>query len=101
MPGARPIAAAELAQPALETAAGEYKAAHPPAADTPQPQPTPGREPVVTLAQVRSVLARLSQAGHTEKVRELIQQAGADKLSTVGPSKYGWLMQQAEVIGGA
>ncbi|WP_426716808.1 hypothetical protein ACEN19_03815 [Corynebacterium auriscanis] len=98
MSGARPIAAAQLAQPALEAAAEEYEAAHQPPA--PAPAPTPEVVPV-SLEQVRTVLARLSQAGHTAKVRELIQAAGANKLSEVDPSKFGQLLEQAEAIADA
>ena len=98
MSGARPIAAAQLAQPALEAAAEEYVAAHQP----PTPAPAPAPEVVrVTLEQVRTVLARLSQAGHTAQVRELIQAAGANKLSEVDPSKFGQLLEQAEAIADA
>lgn len=96
MTGARPIAAAELAQPALEAEAEEYEAAHQP--HTPAPAPTPHP---VTLEQARTVLARLSQAGHTARVRELIQSTGANKLSEVDPSKYGQLLSQAEAIADA
>lgn len=100
MSGARPIAAAQLAQPALEAAAEEYEAAHQPPAPEPAPAPVP--EVVrVSLEQVRTVLARLSQAGHTAKVRELIQAAGANKLSEVDPSKFGQLLEQAEAIADA
>ena len=98
MPGARPIAAAQLAQPALEAAAEEHEAAHQP----PTPAPAPAPEVVqVSLEQVRAVLARLSQAGHTAQVRELIQAAGANKLSEVDPSKFGQLLEQAEAIADA
>lgn len=98
MSGARPIAAAQLSQPALEAAAEEYEAAHQP--PTPAPAPTP--EVVqVTLKQVRTMLARLSQAGHTSQVRELIQAAGANKLLEVDPFKYGQLLEQAEAIADA
>lgn len=100
MLGARPIAAAQLAQPALEAAADEYEAAHQPPAPAPDPAPAP--EVVqVSLEQVRTVLARLSQAGHTAQVRELIQAAGASKLSEVDPSRYGQLLEQTEVIADA
>lgn len=100
MSGARPIAAAQLAQPALEAAAEEYVAAHQP--PPPEPAPAPVPEVVrVTLEQVRTVLARLSQAGHTAQVRELIQAAGANKLSEVDPSKFGQLLEQAEAIADA
>ena len=81
MSGAHPIAAAQLAQPALEATVEEYEAYHQP------PAPVPAPEVVqVTLEQVRTVLARLSQAGHTAQVRELIQAAGANKLSEVAPA---------------
>ena len=96
MSGARPIAAAQLAQPALEAAAEEYEANH----QSPAPAAAPEVVPV-TLEQVRTVLARLSQAGHTAQVRELIQAAGANKLSEVDPSKYGHLLEQAEAIADA
>lgn len=100
MPGARPIAAAQLAQPALEAAAEEYEAAHQQSAPASAPAPAP--EVVqVALGQVRTVLARLSQAGHTARVRELIQVAGANKLSEVDPSKFGQLLEQAEAIADA
>lgn len=88
-PGVRPIAAAELAQPAFEAAAEDHHTSSEPSAPVTEP---------VTLEQVRTVLARLSQAGHTAKVRELIQAAGADKLSEVAPTKYGQLLEQAEAI---
>lgn len=52
----------------------------------------------MTLEQVRMVLARLSQAGHTAQVRELIQAASANKLSETDPYKYGQLLKQAEAI---
>lgn len=52
----------------------------------------------VTLEQVRTVLARLSQAGHTVQVRELIQAADSNKFSEVAPAKYGQLLEQAEAI---
>lgn len=98
MSGARPIAAAQLAQPALEAAAQEYEASRQP----PAPVPASAAESVqVTLEQVRTVLAKLSQAGHTAKVRELIQAAGANKLSEVDPAKYGQLLGQAEAIADA
>ena len=84
-----------LTQPALEAAAEEYEAAH----QTPAPVSAPAPEVVpVTLEQVRMVLARLSQAGHTAQVRELIQAASANKLSEADPYKYGQLLKQAEAI---
>ncbi len=40
-------------------------------------------------------------AGHTAQVRELIQGAGAAKLSEVTPEKYGWLLSRAEAMADA
>lgn len=95
MSGARPIAAAQLAQPALKAAAEECEATH----QLPAPAPAPTPEVVqVSLEQVRTVLARLSQAGFTAQVRELIQAAGASKFSEVDPSKYGQLLEHAEAM---
>ena len=93
MPGARPIAAAGLAQPDLEQAAAEYEAA-------PRQAPEPASEPV-SLAQVRGVLAGLSSQDRTEQVRELIVATGADKLSAVDPTKYGWLLAKAKELSDA
>ena len=94
MLGSRPIAAAELAQPDLEEASAEYEATH---QQAPEPVPELELEPV-SLEDVRGVLARLSAQGHTAKVRELIVKAGADKLSAVDPSKFGWLLERAKEI---
>ena len=50
----------------------------------------------VSLVEVRTALSALSQAGKTTQVRELIQAAGAEKLSEVDPSKYSWLLEKAK-----
>lgn len=92
MPGARPIAAAQLTQPDLEQAAAEYEATHQQASE-PEPAPEP-----VSLAQVRGLLADLSSQGLTEQVRQLIVATGADKLSAVDPAKYGWLLAKAKEL---
>ncbi len=55
----------------------------------------------VSLVEVRTALSMLSQAGKTAQVRELIQAAGADKLSEVDPSKYAWLLEQAKGLADA
>ena len=95
MPGARPIAAAQLAQPDLEQAAAEYEATH-----QQSPEPAPEPDPV-SLAQVRGVLAGLSSQGLTEQIRELIVATGADKLSVVDPAKYSWLLDKAKELSDA
>lgn len=90
IPGARPIAAAQLAQSDLEEAAAEYEATQQQASE-PVPEPEP-----VSLAQVRGVLAELSSRGMTEQIRQLIVATGADRLSAVDPAKYGWPLEQAK-----
>ena len=96
MSGARPMAAAQLAQPALSDAVAEL--GRQTTQSTPQPTPPP---PVVSLEQVRGVLAELSSAGKTEQVRQLILDAGAQRLSDVDPGKYGWLLDQAKGLSDA
>lgn len=91
MSGARPMAAAQLAQPALSDAVAEH--GRQPTQSTPQPTPPP---PVVSLEQVRGVLAELSSAGKTAQVRQLILDAGAQRLSDVDPVNYSWLLERAK-----
>ena len=56
---------------------------------------------LVSLVEVRTALSTLSQAGKTVQVRELIQAAGAEKLSEIDPGKYAWLLEQAEGLADA
>ena len=56
-------------------------------------------KPEITLEQVRAVLAEKSRAGHTDKVRELLEKHGASKLSEIKPGKYAVLLKEAEVLG--
>jgi hypothetical protein len=51
-----------------------------------------------TLEEVRSVLAKKSQSGHTAEVKALLTKYGVDKLSAVDPSKYEALLKDAEDI---
>jgi hypothetical protein len=55
-------------------------------------------EPERTLAleDVRAVLAGLSRDGHTAKVRELLLEHGADRLSEIDPARYAALLKEAE-----
>lgn len=94
----RPITAAQLAQPALEVAVEDYEAVH--QAPAVVPIPTPKVVPV-TSEQRRTVPARLSHAGHTAQIRELIQTARANKLSELDPSKHGQLLERVEAIADA
>lgn len=96
MPGVRPIAAAQLAQPSFDDAIDQT----PPANPTP-PEVEAAKAPVVGLEDVRAVLADLSSQGLTRQVKELITAAGAEKLSAVDPGKYGWLLEQARGLSNA
>ena len=96
MPGTRPIAAAQLAQPSLEAAVAEHD--HAQAEDSAQVE-TPGL--AVSLEDVRAVLSDLSSQGLTKQVRQLIVDAGADRLSDVDPANYGWLLTRARGLADA
>lgn len=96
MPGARPIAAAQLAQPALEAAAAEHNQAQ---AENSAPAETTGL--ALSLEDVRAVLSDLSGQGLTKQVRQLILDAGADRLSEVDPANYGWLLTRAKGLADA
>ena len=61
--------------------------------------PTSSPEQVLTLEQVRAVLADKSRQGHTAEIRALLRKYGADKLSGIDPSQYPALMADAEVLG--
>lgn len=63
------------------------------------PAPVSPAEPILTLEQVRAVLAEKSRMGFTPQVRALLQKYGAHKLSAVDPANYESLMQDAEVLG--
>jgi len=63
--------------------------------DAPQPEQ---KAPQVTLEEVRAVLAEKSAAGHTDKVRKLLKDFGAERLSAVKPEDYAALKAKAEVL---
>lgn len=50
------------------------------------------------IEEVRKILADKSRAGYTDKVRELIQSYGVNKLSEVDPSDYEELVSKVEKI---
>ena len=56
-------------------------------------------EPVLTLEQVRAVLADKSRMGFTAEIRTLLQKYGAPKLSGIDPVHYKALVAEAEVLG--
>lgn len=94
--GTRPIAAAQLAQPALEAAVAEHDQSQ--AEDSPHDS-TP--DLALSLEDVRAVLSDLSGQGLTKQVRQLIVDAGADRLSEVDPANYEWLLARAKGLADA
>lgn len=55
--------------------------------------------PVVTLEDVRAVLAEKSRLGFTKNIKQIITDLGASKLSDVKESDYVSLLKKAEVLG--
>ena len=55
-------------------------------------------EPPITIPQIRAVLAEKSQAGLTEKVKELVQSYGVKKLSEINPEKFPEVLSAAKAL---
>lgn len=55
-------------------------------------------EKVLTLEEVRAVLAEKSREGFTAQIREILVKHGAEKLSAVNPSEYEALLKEVEVL---
>ena len=64
-----------------------------------QPKVSESEEASPTLEEVRTVLAKLSVAGHSATVKSLIAKFGANKLSDIAPEQYAALLKEAERIG--
>ena len=60
--------------------------------------PVSSPEQVLTLEQVRAVLADKSRQGHTVEIRALLQRYGASKLSQIDLAHYKVLLAEAEVL---
>lgn len=75
--------------------AGGKKAAKEALETSPPPAP---EEKLLTLEEVRMVLAEKSRAGHTAEVRALLAKHGAEKLSDIDPVRYPALLADAEVL---
>lgn len=67
-----------------------------PAAAPEKPKPTP--TPVVTIEQVRAVLAEKSGDGKTQAVKALLYKYDAGKLSGVKPEDYPALLEEAKKL---
>ncbi len=53
---------------------------------------------VITLEDVRKVLAGLSRDGYTKEVRDLLQKHGASKLSAIKADEYESILKEAEDV---
>lgn len=67
-----------------------------PAAAPEKPKPAP--TPVVTIEQVRAVLAEKSGDGKTQAVKALLYKYDAGKLSGVKPEDYPALLEEAKKL---
>ena len=76
----------------------EPKKEAPKAAKAKAEKPTKGPEEVITIEQVRAVLAEKSQDRFTAQVKALLESFDANKLSAVKPEDYKDLMAAAQDI---
>lgn len=51
-----------------------------------------------SLDEVRKILADKSRLGFTEKIREILEKYGSNKLSGIDPSKYKDLIDEVEKL---
>ena len=58
-------------------------------------------KPVLTLEEVRNVLAEKSRNGFTAEIKELLKKYGASKLSEVDPKNYEALLKDTEELNNA
>lgn len=59
------------------------------------------QKPMVSLEEVRTVLARLSQDGFTNDVKNLISSFGATRLSDINPTDFYKVLEKSKEIGNA
>ena len=74
------------------------KAKKPEKKETEAEAPKEASVPKVTLEDVRAVLADKSRDGKTQQVKALLNQFGADKLSSVPADRLAELKEKAEVL---
>lgn len=67
--------------------------------EQPTSQAAAPEEKLISLEQIRAVLAEKSRAGYTAEVRVLLEKHGATKLSEIDPAEYPALLKEAEVLG--
>lgn len=80
----------------IVTGSGSTEEAQP-EATTSKKVPDP-KTKLVTLEQVRAILADKSQQGLTAEVRTLLEKYGAPKLSQIDPAHFSALLADAETL---
>lgn len=60
--------------------------------------PTEHTKNEYSFLDVRKKFVEVARAGHTEALKELLKKYGAEKLSSVDPSKYAAMLADAEAI---
>ena len=55
-------------------------------------------EKPISFTELRALCANKSRAGHTEEIKAMIQNTGANRLSEVEPNQYGELYQRVEAL---
>ena len=55
-------------------------------------------EKPISFTELRALCANKSRAGHTEAIKAMIQDTGANRLSEVEPNRYRELYQRVEAL---
>lgn len=55
-------------------------------------------EKPISFTELRALCANKSRAGHTEEIKAMIQDTGANRLSEVEPNRYRELYQRVEAL---
>lgn len=69
--------------------------------DEDKAQEEPETAVVITLPEIRAVLANVSRSGKTAEVRNLLKKFNSNKLSEVKVEDYPALMEEAKVLNDA
>ena len=69
--------------------------------DEDKEQATPEKAVVITLPEIRAVLANVSRSGRTAEVRNLLKKFNSNKLSEVKEEDYPALMKEAKELNDA
>lgn len=65
--------------------------------EAPEVDPTP-QATELSFLDVRKKFADISRAGHTEKLKGLLNKYGAEKLSSLDPAHYAAILAEAEAL---